>query len=62
MSGSGLLVQQAPLFDGFGFDPFSLLQNGLATSRPDIGRREIAEALMIVRDQDRWMTFYRPEG
>ena len=40
-------MQQAPLVDGVAFDPFSLLQNGLASPEVDIGRGEIAEALVV---------------
>ncbi len=40
-------MQQAPLIDGVAFDPFSCLQDGLAASEVDVGRGEIAEALMV---------------
>ena len=40
-------MKQAPGFDGLSFDPFSLFQNGLATSEVDIGRREVLQALVI---------------
>ena len=39
-------MQQAPLVDGFAFDPFSCLQDGLAASEVDVGRSEISEALV----------------
>ena len=39
-------MQQAPLVDGFAFDPFSCLQDGLAASEIDIGRDEIVEAFV----------------
>src|SRR5271169_1264620 len=42
-----LAVYQSPLFDGLLLDPFSLQQNGLAASEVDVGRREIAEALVV---------------
>ena len=38
---------QAPVFDGLSLDPFSLQQDGLAASEVDVGRGEIAEALVI---------------
>lgn len=38
---------QAPLFDGFSFDPFRFQHDGVAASEVDIGRCEIAEALVI---------------
>ncbi len=38
---------QAPLVDGFAFDPFSLQNDGLAASEVDAGRGEIAEALVV---------------
>ena len=40
-------MQQAPLIDSFAFDPFSCLQDGLAASEVDVGRGEIAEALVV---------------
>ena len=40
-------MKQAPGFDGFLFDPFSLFQNGLASAEVDVGRREVSQALMI---------------
>lgn len=40
-------MQQAPLVDGFAFDPFSCLQDGLAASEVDVGWCEIAEALVV---------------
>ncbi len=40
-------MQQAPLVDGLAFDPFSCLRDGLAASEVDVGRGEIAEALVV---------------
>ncbi len=40
-------MKQASRFDGLSFDPFSLFQNGLATSEVDVGRREVLQALVI---------------
>ena len=40
-------MQQAPLVDGFAFDPFSCLQDGLAASEVDVSRCEVADALMV---------------
>lgn len=45
---SGLLAMlQAAAFDGFAFDPFSLHQDGVATSEVDVGRGQIVDALVI---------------
>ena len=38
---------QAPGFKCLSFDPFSLQQNGLAAAEVDVGRCEIAQALVI---------------
>ncbi len=38
---------QAPMFDCLSFDPFSCPQDGLTASEVDIGRREIAQALVV---------------
>ena len=40
-------MQPAPLIDGFAFDPFSCLQDGLASSEVDVSRREIAEVFVV---------------
>ena len=40
-------MKQASRFDGLSFDPFSLLQDGLAASEVDIGRGEVLQALVI---------------
>jgi len=40
-------VKQAPGFDGFPFDPFSLLQDGLAAPEVDVGRGQVLQALVI---------------
>ena len=34
-------------FECLSFDPFSCAQNGLATPEVDVGRREIAQALVV---------------
>jgi len=46
--GGGLAMQQAPLVDGVALDPFSCLQDGVATSEVDVGRREIAETFVVM--------------
>ena len=38
---------QAPVFDDFSFDPFSLQQDGLTPPELDIGGRELAQALVV---------------
>ena len=38
---------QAPLVDGVAFDPFSFLQNGLATSEVDVGGCQVLQALVV---------------
>ena len=43
----GFAVLQAPVFDGQPFDPFSFQQDGWAAPEVDVGRREIAEALVV---------------
>jgi hypothetical protein len=40
-------MQQAPLFDGFSLDPFSLQNDGLATPEVGVGRRKIANAFVV---------------
>ena len=40
-------MKQAPGFDGLPFDPFSLLQDGLAASEVDIGRSKVLQALVV---------------
>ena len=40
-------MKQAPGFDGLSFDPFSLLQDGLAAPEVDVNGREIPQALVI---------------
>jgi hypothetical protein len=47
MLGCLLLVQQAAIGNCLSFDPFPFDQNGLASSEVDVGRCEIADALMI---------------
>ena len=40
-------MQQVALIDSFSLDPFSLPNDGLATSEVDVGGCEITEALMV---------------
>ncbi len=40
-------MKQAPRFDCLLFDPFSLSQNGLASSEVDVSGREVLQALVI---------------
>jgi len=43
----GFAVLQASILDSFCFNPFSAFQNGLGSTKVDIGRRYIAEALVV---------------
>ena len=47
MLGGGLAVLQAPLFECLSFDPFSCVQDSLAASEVDVGRRQVAQALVV---------------
>ena len=47
--GSGVAVLQAPVLDGFPFDPFPFQQDGLAAPEVDIGGREVAQALVVAQ-------------
>lgn len=38
---------QASGFDGVSFDPFSFQQDGLTTPEVDVGRRQVADALVV---------------
>ena len=38
---------QAPLFDGFAFDPFSLFDDGFSPAEVGVGGRYVAEAFVI---------------
>ncbi len=40
-------MKQAPRFDCLSFDPFSLSQNGLASSEVDVSGREVLQALVV---------------
>jgi hypothetical protein len=40
-------VLQASGFDGVAFDPFSFQQDGLTAPEVDIGRRQVADALVV---------------
>ena len=42
-----LAVMQAPLFDGFAFDPFSLFDDGLCPAEVGISGRDVVQALVI---------------
>ena len=39
-------MKQAALCDGFAFDPFPFQRDDIAATEVDVGRREIAEALV----------------
>jgi hypothetical protein len=40
-------VQQAAVPDGLSFDPFPFDEDGLAAPEEDVGRGEVAQALMV---------------
>jgi hypothetical protein len=40
-------VLQASGFDGFAFDPFSFQQDSLAAPEVDVGRGQVADALVV---------------
>lgn len=40
-------MKQTSRFDGLSFDPFSLLQDGLATPEVDVGGCEVLQALVV---------------
>ncbi len=40
-------MEQVALLDGLPFDPFAFEQDGLASTKIDIGRREIADAFVV---------------
>jgi hypothetical protein len=42
-----LLVLQSSLSDGLAFDPFSLKQDGLASSEVDVGRCQVLQAFVV---------------
>ena len=42
-----LAVMQAPLFDRFAFDPFSLFDDGLCPAEVGVGGRDVVQALMV---------------
>ena len=42
-------VVQASVLDGLSFDPFSFQQDGLAASEVDVGRRKVADALVVAK-------------
>ena len=41
------MVLQSSVFDGVSFGSFALKQDGLAASEVDVGRRQVAQALMV---------------
>ena len=46
----GLLVmQQAAVLDGLSFDPFSFHEDCLATPEVEVGRRQVADALVVTK-------------
>ena len=47
MLGGELAVLQAPMFDGFSFDPVTLGEDGGTASEVDIGGGQIVEALVV---------------
>ena len=40
-------MKQAPVFNGLSFDPFSLLQDGLAAPEVDVGGCQVLQALVV---------------
>ena len=38
---------QAPLLDGFAFDPFSLFDDGFRPAEVGVSRRHVAEAFVV---------------
>ena len=45
--GGDLAVLQAPMFDGFSFDPFSLFDDGFRSAKVGIGGCDVFQALVI---------------
>ena len=45
--GGEFFVMQAPMIDGFSFDPFSLFDDGFSSSEVGIGRRDVVETLVV---------------
>ena len=43
------MMQQAPVCDGLSFDPFPFDEDCLAASEADIGRRQVAQALVVTK-------------
>ena len=43
------VMQQASVGDGLSFDPFPLHEDCLATSEVDVGRLQVADALMVTQ-------------
>ena len=42
-------MQQASVCDGLSFDPFSFDEDGLAASEVDVGRGQVAQALVVAQ-------------
>ena len=42
-----LAVMQAPLFDGFSFDPFALFDYGFCPAEVDVGGRNVVQTLVV---------------
>ena len=40
-------MKQAPSFDGLPFDPFPLFQDGLASPKINVSRRQVLQALVV---------------
>lgn len=47
MLGGELAVLQAPMFDGFSFDPFTLFDDGRCPAEVGIGGRHVVQALVV---------------
>ena len=45
--GGEFAVMQAPMFDGFLFDPFALFDDGLCPAEVGISGRDVVEALVV---------------
>ena len=41
------MMQQAAVLDGLSFDPFSFEQDGVASAEVNIGRRQVADGLVV---------------
>ena len=43
------MMQQAAVLDGLSFDPFPLHEDCLAAPEVDVGRRQVADALVVTK-------------